>query len=339
MRIALCLSGIVGKLYTKKAGYEWNGDVDFRIGTCCNNLRAVIDSSGNVGIGTASPDSILHAWRDAAEYTATITQNQGNGHCLDVLASASDDNTQIHSRFRTDAGPLLTIQNNGKVGIGTTSPALLLEVSQSVNSDFAGAVRNFSSTGWGFQVQGGGDSGDYALHCKNHNDTQVLFTVRGDGCITAPALPAFNAHPAGVTSNITRNTNVAIILGTERFDQNADFQQSTGDGQGGDGSNLRGQFTAPITGKYQLNYNLLLNNIPTDTAYIEYGIITSNFSYYLDWNFGHDEAPEYGWDGHVSIVADMDASDTAYCFVHQAGGTDTTTDIGVKTNFSGFMVA
>ena len=257
--------------------------------------------------------------------------NPGSGQADSFMAFNTTNAGVSHERIR--------IKSGGDVGIGTNNPVLRLEVSESVGSDFAAAVRNTSATGWGFQVQGGGDSGDYALHCKNHNDTQVLFTVRGDGCITAPALPAFNAHPAGVTSNITRNTNVAIILGTERFDQNADFQQSTGDGQGGDGSNLRGQFTAPITGKYQLNYNLLLNNIPTDTAYIEYGIITSNFSYYLDWNFGHDEAPEYGWDGHVSIVADMDASDTAYCFVHQAGGTDTTTDIGVKTNFSGFMVA
>ena len=32
MKVALCLSGIVGKLYTNKAGYEWEGDIDFRIG-------------------------------------------------------------------------------------------------------------------------------------------------------------------------------------------------------------------------------------------------------------------------------------------------------------------
>ena len=32
MRIALCLSGIVGKLYTNKGNYKWENDVDFRIG-------------------------------------------------------------------------------------------------------------------------------------------------------------------------------------------------------------------------------------------------------------------------------------------------------------------
>ena len=32
MRAALCLSGIVGRLYTQKSGYKWENDIDFRIG-------------------------------------------------------------------------------------------------------------------------------------------------------------------------------------------------------------------------------------------------------------------------------------------------------------------
>ena len=32
MRAAFLLSGVVGKFYTNKQGYEWSGDVDFRIG-------------------------------------------------------------------------------------------------------------------------------------------------------------------------------------------------------------------------------------------------------------------------------------------------------------------
>ena len=88
-----------------------------------------------------------------------------------------------------------------------------------------------------------------------------------------------------------------------------------------------------------MSFNLLLSNLPSNNAYVEYGITTSNYSYYLDYHNGANEALQYGWDGHVSILADMDANDTAHCFVHQAGGTDTTTDIGTKTNFSGFLVA
>ena len=32
MKVALCLSGVVGKLYTNKKGYQWEGDIDFKIG-------------------------------------------------------------------------------------------------------------------------------------------------------------------------------------------------------------------------------------------------------------------------------------------------------------------
>ena len=32
MRAAFLLSGVVGKFYTNKQGYEWSGDVDLRIG-------------------------------------------------------------------------------------------------------------------------------------------------------------------------------------------------------------------------------------------------------------------------------------------------------------------
>jgi hypothetical protein len=89
--------------------------------------RLRVTSGGHVGIGTADPDSFLHVWRDAAEFTTTIQQNQGNGHCLDVLASASDDNTQTHSRFRTDAGSLMELLNNGTLHITTGTSGLTVK--------------------------------------------------------------------------------------------------------------------------------------------------------------------------------------------------------------------
>ena len=88
-----------------------------------------ISGSGNVGIGTTSPSVPLHVYEDAASYAALIQQNQGNGLALDVLASSSDDNTNDLVRFRTDAATLMVVQNDGKVGIGTTSPGALLHVS------------------------------------------------------------------------------------------------------------------------------------------------------------------------------------------------------------------
>ena len=54
MRIALCLSGIVGKLYTNKQGYKWEGDVDFRIGHHFYK-KHIFDVNDNV-------DVFIHCW-------------------------------------------------------------------------------------------------------------------------------------------------------------------------------------------------------------------------------------------------------------------------------------
>ncbi len=49
MRSALCLSGIVGKLYTEKSGYKWENDIDFRIGHHFYK-KNIIDVNENVDV-------------------------------------------------------------------------------------------------------------------------------------------------------------------------------------------------------------------------------------------------------------------------------------------------
>ena len=84
-----------------------------------------------------------------------------------------------------------------------------------------------------------------------------------------------------------------------------------------------------------------LYQIQNDADYYFTKIVTSNRSYMniID--------PE-GWASanyhmfQISILADMDASDTAYGQVYQAGGTNTSTDIihdSGATYFSGYLVA
>jgi len=54
MRIALCLSGTVGKLYKNKSGYDWEGDIDFRIGHHFYK-KHIFDVNDNV-------DIFIHCW-------------------------------------------------------------------------------------------------------------------------------------------------------------------------------------------------------------------------------------------------------------------------------------
>jgi len=116
--------------------------------------RLRIDSSGNVGIGTTSPDNTLHLLYSDSQTYNTDVRNAG----LQIENNNGTDNTyaQIHLRagnsdaylrairegsnltslaFLTDnggstgdAGEAMRIDSSGKVGIGTTSPAVLLNV-------------------------------------------------------------------------------------------------------------------------------------------------------------------------------------------------------------------
>ena len=92
--------------------------------------RFVINSSGNVGIGTTSPSNILHATgsNSSTGYQFINTHSTdgfgvriaGGGTTADRYALRVDD-AASNERFRINA--------NGKVGIGTNSPGTLLHLS------------------------------------------------------------------------------------------------------------------------------------------------------------------------------------------------------------------
>jgi hypothetical protein len=145
--------------------------------------------------------------------------------------------------------------------------------------------------------------------------------IDATGAVTMPAQPAFLARPTSNQDNIATSTDVTVVLGTEVFDQNADFA-----------SNL---FTAPVAGRYQFSFSLNLRNVDSAADYYEAQIVTSNRNY----NFIQD--PDYGQDSVYfsisgSALCDMDASDTARFKIVQAGGT-AQTDISTESHFSGYL--
>ena len=120
---------------------------------------------------------------------------------------------------------------------------------------------------------------------------------------------------------------VTILFDTERFDQNADFNTSTY------------TFTAPVTGKYQLNVQTRLNALDTAANYYQLIIKTSNTDYIFTFDPNLSADADY-YSISFSILADMDASDTSYVQVNQSGGSQQT-DInhGGDSYFSGYLVA
>ena len=145
-------------------------------------------------------------------------------------------------------------------------------------------------------------------------------TVNSAGIVTTPFQPAFLASPASQQANLAVGSAVDIAFGTEIFDNNADFASSV--------------FTAPVTGKYQLSFQLRVDAIDSNANYYQFKIVTSNRTYANIFGFG---AATY-YNPGSSILADMDAGDTAKLqFVQGSGSAQS--DIDTESFFSGILVA
>ena len=105
----------------------------------------IIDSSGNVGIGTSSPGNLLDVAGDTditgqlvvshdanyvAKFVNTATSMSNNNYTLMVDSSAHTSNMSTAGAMSVDvnSGRAFTITGQGKIGIGTTSPGGSLHV-------------------------------------------------------------------------------------------------------------------------------------------------------------------------------------------------------------------
>jgi hypothetical protein len=141
---------------------------------------------------------------------------------------------------------------------------------------------------------------------------------------------AFQATPAAAQLNMANDTT--IVLATEIFDVGSNFASNT--------------FTAPVTGKYQLNASIRLQNVDSASTYIYLQINTANRDYYTVFSAPDQYVPGAGGgfdtpylNLSISVIADMDANDGAVMKFGYDGGTqqvDTSNSGG--TVFSGALV-
>ena len=165
-----------------------------------------------------------------------------------------------------------------------------------------------------------GQTGQLYLQTSGNN-AQV---IDENGHITKPLQPAFAAKPSSNQSDINAvDAYVTILFGTEIFDQNADFAPSP-----------YGIFTAPVTGKYQLQVNLYLSDFDASADYLQAEIVTSNRSYTAIWETGSEDS---FLTMNVACTADMDANDTASVRIFQGSGA-AQVDVRVSSVFSGHLV-
>jgi len=265
---------------------------------------------------------------DVVTATGVVTANGGA-----VFNEGSAD-VDFRVESNGNANMLFVDGGNNRVGIGTSTVDQPLHVEGSVSGDdLAVKIENTNTatnsrasvhfaTANGTWKTSANRSGGFIF---NAPDGDEVAKIDNDGIVTMPLQPAFLVRKNADQNNLAVNT-VDITFQTEIFDQNADFASNA--------------FTAPVTGRYQLNAQIRLDNVDTAADYYQIKILTSNRELTNIFDPGVLASDAVFWTLNLSQLCDMDASDTAKVQIRQVSGS-AQTDVGNNGSswFSGYLVA
>ena len=176
------------------------------------------------------------------------------------------------------------------------------------------------------------DSDAFVLSSTVTPGTTNVMRVSTAGEINYPLQPAFFSYASSALLNVSGDgTTYTVVFNTEVFDQNGDATTTT--------------FTAPVTGRYKLQA-IINTDVPAGSGTTEFNIYiaTSNRSYAGIRQPTRNRVTNYFGDNNyltssISILADMDASDTAVVQFAAINGTKTSDlEGGTATSFSGYLV-
>ena len=162
-----------------------------------------IDSSENVGIGTASPAGILHA--NSSGHTKTyITGGTSNDAQINFGDSDDNDiggihydNAQNSMKFLTNTAERMRIDSAGNVGIGTNNPSTMLSVLAAdgvADNNYLVSMTNSESTAgrnYGVAIQAGTNGSDISFQVNNYNASSNLMRIKGNGDCHFPNASSF----------------------------------------------------------------------------------------------------------------------------------------------------
>ncbi|HYD35102.1 MAG TPA: tail fiber domain-containing protein [Vitreimonas sp.] len=161
------------------------------------NTAMTLMSSGNVGIGTTSPTSLFHVNGKTTGKALAILNETGNQDIFTASASGTS---------------MFTIKNDGKVGIGTTAPTALLNLSSSTSDPTLIIDPGSSSTvdptialydtttSAGFKIRYDNDGGDsYIDSIFNGTDTAPAIRFRTEtSAVTKEAMTITHGGSVGI---------------------------------------------------------------------------------------------------------------------------------------------
>jgi hypothetical protein len=195
-----------------------------------NSESMRIDSSGNVGIGTNSPQRLLDIFEDGATDTVVqirsgtanrdkaritkVNRTTGSGELLIKSSSGANSHSIV---FLTDSSgeQRMHIEGDGNVGIGTAIPAEKLSVAGNVrveNSADVAQYLNLTYQGIDFQNTGAGSSTTSSSHLLDDYEegtwTPEIFDILGSSASATYSTRVGNYTKIG---NVVTVTGVVVL--------------------------------------------------------------------------------------------------------------------------------
>jgi hypothetical protein len=292
------------------------------------NVFTNVDSDGNIGIGTTSPQELLHIQEGDSSATASddadtlFIENNGNagitiasgttssGAIMFADSADSDAGAIIYTHasdatenlaFRVNAATRATIDSTGKLGIGTTSPARQIHTTESGDSIIR--VEGGASNAVGVEfINSGGD----ATSLYSTSENLQIFTngaermrVQSDGDVgIGSTAPAAKLHITTGTSGVSPHT-----FGDELFiEGSGDSGITIGSGNGDAGSIYFADDGSNASGL--ISYNHGVNNL---------NVVTNNTLNFVVTNAGVVQAQNST--GKFLVNNGGTASDPTFSFV------------------------
>ena len=273
---------------------------------------------------------------DVVTATGVVTANGG--------AVFNEGSADVDFRVESNGNANMLFVDGGTndVGIGTASagaittasgrPGLVVGTGSGHNgvTIFSGAGSRSSL----FFADATSGTGTYIGQIDYNHNTDTLkvetagveaLTIDASGRVNMPKQPAFLAQPASTQSNLAINTDHDVAFATERFDQGSNFANPN--------------FTAPVDGKYQFNIHVYFIQLDVDGTFYEIKLITTLRTYYYIIDMRPFDADVPNWSFTASVLANMDATDTAKVVVKPYNSGAAQADIVTNSSFSGYLVA
>ena len=258
----------------------------------------------------------------------TISENtSANGVAIDGVTLKDSGITVNSDIILTDGDDIIANTSDG------SDNATIAIAGGGANSDGRGGRIRLN----GNEVSSVGGTVD--IGAGNVSTGQVTFltgattrmTISANGEITKPSQPMASARPTSQVSNVTGDGSVAYlgnsIGATERFDVGSCF------------SNDGMLFIAPVTGKYLFCGQVIFAGLASNHTLSYYYLSTSNQSYYPLYGAEFDTIAYGGTFGTAfSIIADMDANDSAQLALQVYGGSKVV-DATTSTFLTGMLLA